>query len=100
MGTSKGLDVPRAASLVFLRYAVPLLFLALLPPPWVRARALALFAACLLSRCVYLLVLFPWKRSDFWWVCSAAPGVIFTAFQVGLWLLVALAAVFTVPRRA
>ncbi|GEM_PF-3884455 len=98
VGTSKGLDLPRTAALIFLRYAVPLLFVALLPPPSIRSRALALFAACLLSRCVYLLVLFPWKRSDFWWVCSAAPGVIFTAFQIGLWLLVALAAASTVPR--
>ncbi len=98
VGTSMGLDLPRTVALIFLRYAVPLLFLALLPPPSMRARALALFAVCLLSRCVYLLVLFPWNRANFWWVCSAAPGVIFTAFQIGLWLLVALAAVSTVPR--
>lgn len=100
VGTAQGLNVPRSAALVFLRYAVPLLFLALLAPPPVRGRALASFALCLLSRCVYLLLLFPWKRADFWWISSAAPGVIFTAFQIGLWHLVAIAAILTVPRAA
>ncbi len=99
VGTASGLDLPRTVSMVFLRYAIPLFALSLVPPVAVRNRVLAFFGLCLLSRCLYLLMLFPWKRSDYWWVASAGPGVIFTAFQVGIWFLAACVSSFVPPRR-